>query len=141
MSHALDALLGKWKTTGESIAAAAEGAFSIHGTDEYEWLPGGKFLIHRADVRMGDEQVNVIEVIGPCGQVLEGIPMHAFDSGGEHTLMHASMASASVWRFSNEELRAQLTLHEQGRSMTAHWQRKDGGRWVEWLNMRFEKAD
>jgi hypothetical protein len=139
--HALDALLGHWSTTGESIATAQEPALSIRGSDRYEWLPGRKFLVHYADVWMGEEKVDVIELIGPCGEALEGIPMQAFDNGGNQTAMHLSQESANVWRFGNEQLRTRLTLHEGGGSMAAHWERKDAaGRWGPWLNMRFVRT-
>lgn len=32
--------------------------------DTYEWLPGGFFLIHRVDGRMGEAEVTAIEIIG-----------------------------------------------------------------------------
>jgi len=36
----------------------------ITGTDIYEWLPGGFFLLHRVDVVIGEQAVRAIELIG-----------------------------------------------------------------------------
>ncbi len=48
----LDALVGKWKSDGRTIAGGDEPVIKISGTDAYEWLPGGFFLLHHVDVRM-----------------------------------------------------------------------------------------
>jgi hypothetical protein len=141
MRHALDALVGHWNTTGDSAPDGDGAAISIRGMDKYEWLPGRKFLVHHADVWMGDDKVNVIEVIGPYGDTLEAIPMNSFDHEGNHTVMHARQESANVWLFSNDELRTRLTIDESGRSMTARWERKaHGERWTHWLNMHFSRT-
>jgi len=36
----------------------------ITGTDIYEWLPGGFFLLHHVDVVIGEQAVRAIELIG-----------------------------------------------------------------------------
>ena len=141
MKHAFDVLVGHWNTTGDNVPAGDDAPISIRGTDKYEWLPGRKFLVHQVDVWMGDEKVNVIEVIGPCGAAFAAIPMNSFDNGGNHTLMHATQESPNVWLFFNDDLRTRLTIHESGLSMTARWERKgDSERWMHWLNMHFSKT-
>jgi len=141
MRHALDALVGHWNTTGENVPNGDEPVISIRGTDTYEWLPGRKFLVHHADVWMGDEKVNVIEIVGPCGDVLSGVPMNSFDNGGNHTVMYASQESSNVWLFANDDLRTRLTIEDGGTKMTARWERKsDSSSWVHWLNMHFSKT-
>ncbi len=118
-----------------------EPPISIKGMDKYEWLPGRKFLLHHVDVWMGDEKVNAVEVIGPCGDDLTAIPMHSFDNSGNHGLMHARQESSNVWSFSNQELRTRLTVLDGGASMTARWERKVlGGDWRPWLKMQFVKT-
>jgi hypothetical protein len=138
--HPLDALVGHWKTTGESVTNGDDVAISVRGTDKYEWLPGRKFLVHHADVWMADEKVNVIEIVGPCGDDLTAIPMHSFDNNGNYLLMHAKQESSTTWVFSRIDLRTELIIHEGGGAMSAHWERNVDGRWAPWLNMRFEKC-
>jgi hypothetical protein len=60
----LDRLVGTWNTKGEIKASPYGPAGKIIGTDTYEWLPGGFFLVHRVDVRMGDQKNESIEIIG-----------------------------------------------------------------------------
>jgi len=139
-THSLDALVGYWDTTGESVPDEKGRVIAIRGMDKYEWLPGRKFLVHYADVWMGEEKANVVEVIGPCAEDLSGIPMHSFEGNGQHAVMHAKQQKPGEWVFSSEDLRATLIIGQDGSSMTARWDRKiDGQRWNLWLTMRFTK--
>jgi len=46
----LGALVGRWKTEGHIVGDAP---VPIEGTDAYEWLPGGYFLVHHDDGAWG----------------------------------------------------------------------------------------
>lgn len=45
----LDFLVGRWELTGELEAGPAGPAGVIRGTESFEWLEGGFFLVHRWD--------------------------------------------------------------------------------------------
>ena len=51
----------------------------MDGHDHYERL-GEHFVIHRVDVRMGDEQVEALEVIGPWDAEAGAFPTRAYDN-------------------------------------------------------------
>ena len=51
----------------------------MDGHDHYERL-GKHFVIHRVDVRMGDEQVEALEVIGPWDAEARAFPTRAYDN-------------------------------------------------------------
>jgi hypothetical protein len=139
MSHKFDALIGYWKTKGKSTPSSKP-QIVVKGMDRYEWLPGKHFIVHSADVWMGEEKINVIELIGPCGND-EPIPMRSFDNSGNYTVMQARSNRDGSWIFAGDEVRATLKIAGDGESMTAHWERKDKkGGWQEWLNMHFEKT-
>jgi len=140
-THPLDLLVGHWNTTGQSVAGQAEQAISIKGTDKYEWLPGRQFLVHTVDVWMGDDKVNVLELIGPCGEPGSEIPMHSFSNDGRHDVMQASSDGPRAWTFASDEIRAHLTIEADGRTMAARWERKaESGSWAHWLDMQFVKT-
>jgi hypothetical protein len=46
----LGALVGRWRSEGHVVG---EPSVPIEGTDIYEWLPGGFFLVHHVDVVVG----------------------------------------------------------------------------------------
>src|SRR5262245_25720398 len=57
----LAALIGRWRTQGRTLDTPAA---SIEAVDTYEWLPGGRALLHVVDAQVGDEQVKGAEIIG-----------------------------------------------------------------------------
>lgn len=137
---AWEPLIGSWASSGSTVERPGEPAVEIMGSDVYEWLPGRHFVVHHVDVRMGGEQVDVLEIIGePAddGAVL----MRSFDHGGATALMRATVDAAGVWTFAGDTARATLVVAEDGASMAATWERStDGGAWEHWMDMRFRRT-
>jgi hypothetical protein len=106
--------------------------------DAYEWLPGKFFLVHHVDIRMGDEHHKAIEMIG-YDEASKSYPMHAYDNHGSATTMTGTVSKAGVWTFADDATRATLTVADDGRSMSAFWERKDGSKWLPWMNIDFTK--
>jgi hypothetical protein len=135
---ALAPLVGAWSSRGRTVARPGEPAVAIEGTDVYEWLDGGHFLVHHVDVHVGGEQVTVLEVIGePDG---DGLLMRAFDSGGAAGTMRATVDGAGVWTFAGDTERARLSVAPDGASMAARWERRADARWEHWMDMEFTRA-
>jgi hypothetical protein len=131
-------LTGRWASRGETIATAGEPSISIVGTDVYEWLGGGHFLEHRVHVRMGDEIVEVLEVIGEFDGT--AYTMRSFDQEGAVAVMRATVADDGSMTFAGDTMRTTLTLASDGDSMQARWERADDdGSWSHWMDMRFSR--
>src|SRR5262245_31276893 len=60
----LDVFIGRWMTEGETVAAPAAPAVAIVASDVYQWLPGGRFVMHPAYGRIGTVGVGGVEIIG-----------------------------------------------------------------------------
>ena len=60
----LEVFLGKWTNQGEANASPYGPAGRITATETFDWLPGGFFMIHRADGRQGTIESKWIEIIG-----------------------------------------------------------------------------
>jgi Protein of unknown function (DUF1579) len=137
----LDALVGRWQSEGRTVAGPAEPAVTIKGTDTYEWLAGGFFLVHRVDVRMDGERVELIEMIGPHDPAAGTYPMRSFDNQGNFLTMTARVDDDGVWTFTGDSERATLTVGADGTTMTARWERsEDGASWRHWMDMRFTRS-
>jgi Protein of unknown function (DUF1579) len=130
----LDAFVGRWTTNGR---VPGDGSV-IAGTDTYEWLAGGYFLIHRVDVRMGADEVKAIEIISWDAE-RGAYTMHSFDSQGQATVMHASV-SDRTWRFEGEAMRFTGTIGDDGRTIAGTWEMRDGDGWKPWMDVRLTKA-
>src|SRR5262245_16866138 len=60
----LDALIGRWMTTGHIVGSDGAPAASITASDIYEWAPGRFFILHTAYGTIGEQGVGGIEMIG-----------------------------------------------------------------------------
>jgi Protein of unknown function (DUF1579) len=136
----LEVLVGRWSSEGQTLPGPSEPASRITGTDTYEWLAGGFFLVHHVDVRMGGEQVQVLELIGPYDPSDRSYPMRSFDNQGTFATMTARVRADGAWTFTGASERATLTIGEDGATMTARWERSDGTGWRHWMDMRFTRT-
>lgn len=136
----LNFLVGKWNTNGEARDGASGQVNKITGTDSYEWVAGGCFLLHRVEVVMGDEKVEAIEIIGEFDAASNTYHMRSFDNQGNFITMRASIESAGVLKISGELMRSTLVLSKEGNHMTANWERFiNNATWTPWIEMQFTK--
>ena len=153
VDNRLHAIAGRWDTAGRMIG---EPDVPVVGTDIYEVLAGGHFLVHYVDVTVGEQPVRAIEIIGepdPAG----GYLARSFDSEGNAELMHVTIDEDGVFHFaggadvapaaqptdaSTARVRATLTIADDRRSMTAVWERsEDGVDWHPWMDIAFTRSD
>jgi hypothetical protein len=149
----LDALVGRWRSHGHIIG---DPAVPITGTDIYEWLPGGFFLVHHVDVVIGQQQVQALELIGEYDPTTDAFTARAYDNQGNVTVMQARVDEHGVWRFSGGgdvaavarpaaaaaggAVRSTLMISPDRSGMTARWERSDdGARWQPWMDMTFTR--
>lgn len=134
---ALDAVVGTWDSKG--TMRTPDGTIAITGTDAYEWLPGQQFMIHKADVTVGGDKVDVIEIIGEYDEAKKACAMHAFQSDGSHEVMWANVNTNGSLLFAGDTTRATLTTSQDGKAMDALWEQRTDGNWNHWMDMRFTK--
>jgi hypothetical protein len=133
----LAALVGTWKTTGEIKSVGPDPAGKLEGTDSYEWLPGGHFLLHRVDVQMGRARSQSIEVIG-VDTTRNGYSMHSFDDNGNHVVTHGVVVGSN-WTIVGEEIRFSGTISEDSAIIVGHWERLVDGVWLPWIDVRLAR--
>lgn len=136
----LNAFVGKWNTEGEIQESPFGPAGKLIGRDTYEWLAGGFFLIHRVNVRMGNQKNESIEIIGYDAQS-NSYPMHSFDSQGNSAVMQAGVAG-DTWTFTGESMRFKGTFSEDGKRISGKWEYlDDGSNWHHWMDVKLTKAE
>jgi hypothetical protein len=136
----LDAFVGKWNTEGQIKESPFGPAGKLIGTDTYEWLAGGFFLIHRVDVRMGDQKNESIELIS-YNASSNTYPMHSFDSQGNITVMKANVAD-NTWTFTGEAMRFTGVFSQDGKSISGKWEYLgDDSKWHHWMDVKLTKAE
>ncbi|HEV8566709.1 MAG TPA: DUF1579 family protein [Actinoplanes sp.] len=149
----LGALVGRWRSEGHIVG---DPPVPITGTDIYEWLPGGFFLVHHVDVVIGDQQVQAIELIGEYDPTIDAFTARAYDNEGNVTVMQARVDEQGVWTFTGGgdvaavarpdsadaggAVRSTLTISPDRDGMTAKWERSDdGASWQPWMDMTFTR--
>jgi hypothetical protein len=149
----LGALVGRWRSQGHIVG---DDPVPITGTDIYEWLAGGFFLVHHVDVMIGEQRVQAIELMGEYDPTTDAYTARAYDNLGAVTVMQARVDEQGVWRFSGGAdvaavarpaaadaagaVRSTLTVSSDRSGMTARWERSDdGARWQPWMDMTFTR--
>ena len=137
----LQPLVGRWLSEGETLATTDEPSVRIQGIDDYRWMPGGHFLLHRVDVTFGDAKVDAIEMIG-FDTATGTYPMRAYDNDGVETLMTGEFRDDGTFRLTSDEQRPTIEFADDGTRMVAHWERRiSGGEWTPWMEMRLTRLD
>lgn len=150
----LQAIVGHWQTSGHVIG---EPTLPVAGTDTYEVLPGGYFLVHHVDVTVGEHPVRAIEIIGEPDAASGGFLSRSFDSDGNAELMRLTIDDDGVFHFTGgadvaqaaqptgvptARVRSTLTIAKDRQSMTAFWERADDGtHWLPWMEIRFTRSE
>ena len=132
-------LIGSWQTEGQIEPEAENKAMLIKGTDIYELVLGGHFILHQADVIIDTKRVTVIELIGEFEPTDQSWQMRSFDSDGQYTSMKAMMNNEFL-QITGEKMRARLTPAEDGTYMVANWEKsEDGETWDPWMELKLTK--
>ena len=128
----LEAFIGAWHGEGTSYGGVRQDAADPCAAgvpwisdESNEWLPGGCVVLHRCDTQSfkGAEIIGYDEV--ECGDFAR-----MFDNAGHHPNYRAS-AEGDIWKFTEAQSRATVTVEEGGDKMTFNWEWKNGGK--KWL--------
>ena len=134
---ALHFLIGSWQTEGEVLADEANKTMTIKGTDIYELVLGGHFILHQADVIIDNKRTSVIEMIGEYDPLDESWKMRSFDNTGTYTTMKATLNDGYL-KIIGDKMRARLSIAEDGSYMFANWEKsEDGQSWDPWMELKF----
>jgi hypothetical protein len=135
----LDAFIGEW-----SIEAGFEGA--PVGTVEYEWMPGGKFLVQRWEVPV-PEAPDGLAIIG-FDEGRQTYLQHYFDSRGVARVYEMSLKD-NVWTLSRTEpdfspldfsQRYVGTFSDDGRAIEGTWEiSHDGTTWEKDFDLNYRR--
>lgn len=134
----LNRFVGLWNTTGKITGTSLTPSIDIHGIDRYEWLPGGYFLLHQADVYIGKEKSQTHEIIG-YDRAKEIYTMQHYNSQGDSGFMTATVTN-DVWMFTSEMLRftGGFSMHDS--IFSGIWEQKnEDGNWVYFMDIKLTR--
>src|SRR5262245_64996141 len=124
----LDALVGRWMTTGHTFGPDGAPAAAIAASDIYEWAPGGFFILHTAYGTIGEQGVGGVEMIGYDAET--GRFRTAFyDSQGNITREQLSVEGTTL-NWVGTDVRCRGTLENKGRKLVCRHERREDESWV-----------
>lgn len=122
----LGALVGRWKTEGSITAAVRDGASRIEATDTYEWLPGGRALLHRVHALVGDEELEGAEIIGyDLARRTYVAQYFGTDGSGTYEASLANEYGALVLKMRSRTARFTGMFSDDGNTIEGHWELLD----------------
>jgi hypothetical protein len=90
------AIAGDWATSGRVIS---DPPLPVSGSDIYEILPAGYFLVHHVDVTVGSQAVRAIEVIGEAASRDGTFLARSYDNHGSSEVMELTIDYEGVFHF------------------------------------------
>lgn len=134
-----EVFIGLWNTSGDVLATDAGRAGQLFATDQYEWLPGRHFVLHRADARF-DSMVNrSVEIIG-VDQKTKKPAAWSFDDQGSRASFDVELRGKR-WRIVGDSVRFDGRFSADGSRLTGLWEAngpKSG--WQPWIHLLLERA-
>jgi hypothetical protein len=131
-------LLGTWNTRGKIMANEGNAPGQIEGTDSYELILGGHFILHKVDVTMNKEKVEALEIIGEFDAKTKRYKMRSFDNQGMFTEMEAYIDEKGSFHIIGDKMRSKLSVIDNN-SMIAHWENSKDKNWVPWMDLKLSK--
>ena len=81
-------LIGVWETTGD--IKSGQHSQKLVGSDSYELILGGNYILHKANVKMGNDRSKTFEIT-MLDNALDEAKMRYFNSKGEYGIMKCSI--------------------------------------------------
>jgi hypothetical protein len=129
---------GCWNTEGKIMATEGTPEIRVYGTDTYEWLPGGFFLLHKVDVLVGNERNETFEIIG-FDKHIGKYTMQHYDNKGNSGFMTAT-CEEELWTFIGEGLRFTGGFKNDGKEFSGIWEQSaDSKNWTHFMDIKLNK--
>ena len=137
--RALDVLAGKWITQGTIRATGDASLSKMRAIDQYEWLPGGFFMLHKVDALIAGAVSQSIEVIGyDAAQAC--FVTRSYDDQGTSDVFTARL-KGRAWSIDGEKVRFRGAFEADGSVLAGIWeQRSSQRRWSPWMDIKLRKV-
>jgi hypothetical protein len=134
----LQPFVGKWTTTGKIYATTTKPETKINGYDTYEWLPGGKMLLHKVNVYLGTERVQSSELIS-YDKLTGNFKMQYIGPQGKQDTLIALVDDQRL-TFIGKKLRFNGNFSNDHTEITGNWEQSDNGKdWKMYMEIRLVK--
>jgi hypothetical protein len=129
-------LIGIWKTEGTIFTD--KGNSKLVGTDSYELILDGHFILHKADVSMGGETSQTFEIIS-LDSTAGKAKMQYFNAKGESGVMISSLTD-NVYKIAGEKLKFEGFINDENTLISGKWfLQGSNNEWIEYIELKLRK--
>jgi hypothetical protein len=129
-------LIGIWNTTGD--IKSGEGKLKLIGTDSYEFMLDGNYILHKADVQMGNERNETLEII-QLDNSPDKAKMQYFNSKGEDGIMISSIVN-NEFKIEGNGLMFNGVINAENTKITGKWYvQAENDKWADFIDLTLEK--
>jgi hypothetical protein len=131
--------IGKWKTEGRVFQTSESPEMEIIGTDTYEPILDGFFILHKADVLIGEEKSQTLELMW-FPDVNNQVSLQHYDNTGSSGLMSGKLENGE-WKITGKELRFDGKFSENYDELSGNWYRMDNKKkWVNFIEIKLTRS-
>ncbi|MBO9675329.1 MAG: hypothetical protein J7577_17915 [Sphingobacteriaceae bacterium] len=127
----LNPYIGKWKTEGLTRSGEA-----IIGTDTYEWIEGGFFLMHKVDVAFGRKRMQSLEITH-YDDMEDVFRSQSFDNKGCISISTLKIYNDIILIFADNE---RFKGNFKTSTIEGLWEQFDGKNWVPWMDIKLTRV-
>lgn len=129
-------LVGVWKTKG--TITSGKNNLKLIGTDTYELILNGNYILHKADVKIGNERSETLEIITFDNSSEKAI-MQYFNTKGEEGKMRSSIIN-NEFKIKGKGLKFHGAFNEENTIINGNWYMlKENKKWKPFIELRLEK--
>jgi hypothetical protein len=129
-------LIGVWKTTGD--IKSSQDNQKLIGIDSYELILDGNYILHKADVQMGNERSETLEII-QLDNSPDRAKMQYFNTKGEDGIMISSIIN-NEFKIEGKGLMFNGTINDENTKVIGKWRMQtENDKWTDFINLILEK--
>lgn len=128
-------LIGIWVTKGKIFTKSDNVA--LIGIDTYEYILNENYILHKADVKMGDERTQTFEIIS-LTNAKERAKMQYYNSKGESGSM-ASYLSKNVFKIKISTMKFEGKFNDENTELIGKWFVKESDKWIDFIDLKLKK--
>ncbi|WP_412465405.1 hypothetical protein [Pedobacter sp. KLB.chiD] len=126
----LNPYIGKWTTDGLTKSGEV-----IKGADTYEWVDGGFFLRHQADVMFGNKTIRTLEITH-YDDMEDVFRSQCFDNEGRISISTLKIYDDIILIFADSE---RFKGNFKTYTIEGKWEQFDGKNWIHWMDVKLTK--
>ena len=131
-------LIGVWKTEG--LIFTEKGNLKLGGIDSYEFILDGNYILHKADVKMGNERSETFEIISLDNSIENG-KFQYYNSKGESGVMTGSLAK-NKFKINGDKIKFEGILNDENSRLVGKWYlQADNEEWTDFIEISLTKQN